>query len=122
MRFPIKNHGHWVGLVCISDMYMSGYGGLLHWPPTTFKSYATIIDWTGIPGPEGAVIRISLALFALIGWLLPLVWLRQLGYFAVGMCALMLAAGFWDVGQGFASFSWINTLCWSALALLVRAK
>lgn len=90
-------------------LYSSGLAGIWLWPPPGLQeTYSTLINWTGISGPTGGLIRVMVSLFGLIAWLSRWPKLRFVAYFNALMCCFMIALSFFDVGQGFAFGAWLS--------------
>lgn len=99
-------------LVPIGMLYLSGFLGMLWWPPPSLAAYSTIIKITGIPGPEGGLIRVVCALSALFGVVMPWRPVRVLLYIPALTSVLLIVLSFMDTGQGFAVGAWsVGAIC-----------
>lgn len=103
-------------------LFLSGFVGVLLWPPPTLIAYETLIQVTGIKNQLGGIIRMVLASVAIIAWFLPYRWFRFVSYYAATLCTMLLAISFWDTSQGFASGSWIAALICGSMAIWAEGK
>ena len=102
---------------CALMLILSGALGVYKWPPPTLHAYTTLIDATGIGGPEGGLVRALCGVVALCAWALPWHYLRYAGYWLATLSALLLTLSFLDTHEGFVAGSWLSATVWGALAL-----
>jgi len=98
-------------------LMMSGLGGIFKWPPKDMQVYETLIKVTGISGPGGGLVRISVATFVIIGYLLPYKNFRRATYMSALLSCLLISIATWDTSQGFASGVWAGgaIMSWRAI-------
>lgn len=106
----------------IAQLMLSGLLGIIRWPPPGMSAYRAIIEWTGIVGPEGGMIRIALGGSALLAWAMPWRWLRSISYVGATLCCLLLALSFGSTGQGFAEGSWWVGVAFGAAAIWIEGR
>ena len=106
----------------IAQLILSGLLGVVRWPPPGMSAYRTIIEWTGIVGPEGGMIRIGLGCAALLAWALPWRWLRHITYVGATLCCLLIALSFGSTGQGFSEGLWWVGVAFGAATIWIEGR
>lgn len=104
----------------VGVLYMSGIGAFYRWPPTGLEQvYASLIKWTTIAGPWGCMIRVIIALVAILAWFFPVSRLfERSAYASVFICCAMVCAGLYDAGNWIESGAWFVPSVYAFVALL----